>query len=138
MVRVLALLAALSLMAAGCGDDQPPTATSARELAAVLADRGVGCRDFRPEAGGDGTGDVGACSVAGERVNLAVFESQQERDRGTIERFKGCLGRQAFNKATGTPFAFVRGPTWLVVSVDRPAIAEIGAATHTDVETAPC
>jgi hypothetical protein len=139
-VAVAALALAVSGVAACGKGGSTPDATTARQLAALIADRKAGCHDFSPSAATTDpvVGDAGACTVAGQQINLAVFTSQEARDRGTLERFKGCIGRRSVNPGSDGAFAYVRGPTWLVLSADTPAVTRVGKALHTDVETAPC
>jgi hypothetical protein len=67
-----------------------------------------------------------------------VYDSEQARDRGAIERFKGCIAKRSFTSASRDSFAYLRGPTWSIVSADAAAVRRVAHALHTEAQTAPC
>lgn len=137
---VLALV--MPVAAAGCSKSKPPTAATAQQLAAAIAARGAGCRDFAASdtasAAGSTNASSGACTVSGKRVALAVYQSAAERDKGQVELLKGCIGRRALNPNSTSTWAFAKGPTWVVLSADHAAVTTVGKALHTSVQTSPC
>jgi len=137
---VLALV--MPVAAAGCSQSKPPTAATAQQLAAAIAARGAGCRDFAASdtasAAGSTNASSGACTVSGKRVALAVYQSPAERDKGQVELLKGCIGRRALNPNSTSTWAFTKGPTWVVLGADHGAVTTVGKALHASVQTSPC
>jgi len=141
VVSVLALVT-ISSVGAGCGTSKAPNAATAQQLATQITASGVGCRDFAvtdtANAAGATNASSGACTVSGQHLALAVYQSADERNKGQVELLKGCIGRRSLNSGSTSTWAFTKGPTWIVLGTDHKAVATVGRALHTSVQTAPC
>jgi len=141
LAAAVAIAVAIAGLLGGCGHDpSAPAASSARQLADLIATRRLGCDDFTATPAGPAVvvGDTGKCTVSGKQMNLAVFRSERERDRGTIERLKGCVGRRALNPQSDLDYAYVSGPTWIVISASQPVVTRVANALHADVQKVLC
>jgi len=133
---------AVAVAAAGCGRAKPPNVATAQQLAARIAEKGAGCSDFAASDAAAGAGSTnassGACTVAGERVALAVYQSAAERDRGQLELLKGCIGRRALNATSTGSYSVAKGPTWIVLGQSDDAVMSASKVLHASVQKSPC
>jgi hypothetical protein len=130
------------LASTGCGKAKPPTVATAQQLAARINEKGAGCSDFAASTVASDAGSTnassGACTVAGQRVALAVYQSEGERDKGQVELLKGCIGRRAVNASSTGSYAFAKGPTWIVLGQNEAAVTAASKVLHTSVQKSPC
>ena len=98
-MRVASCLVAFTLIAVGCSD-QASSYDDVAGLAEALRDEDLGCVDLSQadvEAKGEGfPTSSGSCSVAGEGLQLFVFESDEDADlwfdRGRMETVPTARG----------------------------------------------
>ena len=142
-VWLVAVTVALAILAStGCGKAKAPNVATAQQLAARIAEKGVGCQDFAASTvasdAGSTSASSGACTVAGQRLALAVYQSAGERDKGQVELLKGCIGRRALNPNSTGSYSFAKGPTWIVLSPDHTAVTAASKVLHASVQKSPC
>lgn len=131
MLKKLSIFAIASIALTSCGGSgsSNPSFKSGLELSNALSTAQLECVSYTEtpkadrEFGQESALDVGACEIAGESVELAVWKDSGQKDnwKGLVKTM-GC----AFGKAFGiSSFNYVDGGLWTISNTSATLAKEI-------------
>ena len=132
----LIILTVVMVGTAGAATPQPQTAQA---LAALIAAKGLNCKDFTPDPGGGSAGiSGGSCTVGHEAdVDLTAFKSHSSLLK-SLPIGKKNICAQLKQTHSSIPVVFVIGPNWIALFESTANAHPLAKAMNAKTQTLKC